>query len=182
MDNRLFNINGRSEYQFKLALQALLTDEYKTEDVDSYDRTWGVIGTGVRGYKFTYDKGLILYWYINKEDVLPIDNILEGIDFPKNLLKSVRKYKLDSLDEEIKKQVTIPLDILTFALWNWLENFNEIEKMKFKRWEDNADHDGSNEIGFRIYTEEWGHIKINKHSIDHYTIGAIKPVYLWYGK
>lgn len=165
MDNRLFNINGRSEYQFKLALHALLTDEYKKE-TEVPDISWGKIGSGVRGYKFTYDKGLILYWHINKEDVLPIDNILEGINFPKNLLKSLRKYKLDSLDEEIKKRVTIPLDILTYVLWNWLENFDEIEKMKFKRWEDNADHDGSNSVGFRIYFLFFIHIlKLRLQSI-----------------
>lgn len=44
-------------------------------------------------------------------------------------------------------------------------------------WDANADHDGSNEIGWRVYCEDWGHV-----GGELYAIVAIKPAYIWYGK
>lgn len=42
-------------------------------------------------------------------------------------------------------------------------------------------HDGDNEIGWRVYCEDWGKIYTSDNrSIDG--VIAIKPVYLWYGK
>ena len=39
-----------------------------------------------------------------------------------------------------------------------------------------ADHDGENELGWRVYTEEWGQVNGDWHCL------AIRPAYLWYGK
>ena len=70
---------------------------------------------------------------------------------------------------------------LTDILWNWLSS-EEAKTVEFSSWEQDADHDGSNDKGWRLYTEEWGCITEKGKSMDHYSIGAFKPVYLWYGK
>lgn len=66
-------------------------------------------------------------------------------------------------------------------IMNWLES-DEAKEMQCTDWDSDTDHDGSNEYGFRVYTEEWGHINFDNGGIDHYTIGAVRPAYLWYGK
>lgn len=43
--------------------------------------------------------------------------------------------------------------------------------------EDDYDHDGSNDLGWRVYLEDWGHVGSNR-----YAICAVKPCYVWYGK
>lgn len=43
----------------------------------------------------------------------------------------------------------------------------------------NYDHDGTNELGWRVYLEDWGQLKsVSSANV----ICAIKPAYLWYGK
>jgi hypothetical protein len=44
-------------------------------------------------------------------------------------------------------------------------------------WDADADHDGSNSLGWRVYCEDWGHV-----GDDHYAIVAVKPAWMWYGK
>lgn len=44
-------------------------------------------------------------------------------------------------------------------------------------WEGDCQHDGSNDLGWRVYVEDWGHVGSN-----HYSICAVKPCYVWYGK
>jgi len=60
------------------------------------------------------------------------------------------------------------------AVKKYLEKAEDIE---MKDWDANADHDGSNELGWRVYCEDWGHV-----DDDFYAIVAIKPAYMWYGK
>jgi hypothetical protein len=43
-------------------------------------------------------------------------------------------------------------------------------------WDRDADHDGDNGPGWRVYTGNWGQV------LDSDTLLAIKPIYLWYGK
>ena len=56
----------------------------------------------------------------------------------------------------------------------WLATKPDI---KCESWDKDHDHDGHNSLGWRVYVEDWGHVK----SIFH-TICAIKPAYLWHGK
>ena len=58
----------------------------------------------------------------------------------------------------------------------WL-NDDEAKTVKLTGWDEHADHDGSNGVGWRVYCEDWGHVD-NISS----AICAIKPVVLWYGK
>lgn len=59
--------------------------------------------------------------------------------------------------------------------WDWLLS-GEAKKISCEGWDANADHDGSNERGFRVYTEDWGMV-----DGDHDTY-IIIPAYCWYGK
>lgn len=76
-----------------------------------------------------------------------------------------------------------PLDLpdLVDVLDKWLKSPEALET-KMEGWDEDIDCDGSTELGWRVYVEDWGHIKNSEHTIDHSTIAAIKPVYLWYGK
>jgi len=185
MDNKLFNFNGTDFYEFNLALQLLLSEREEDLSFD-VDSRYGRIGVGVSGYKFDYSKGLILYWYIDdrleQKGVKSIEELVKPDKLDPKLTKSLRKYKLALLNDDIKKRVSIPFELLVHSLWNWFQEFNEWDKIEYGDWEDNVDHDGSNEKGFRIYKEDWGCVNVDKYGIDHYTIAAIKPVYCWYGK
>lgn len=61
-------------------------------------------------------------------------------------------------------------------LWAWLES-GEASTIRKTGWDVDADHDGSNVPGWRVYVEDWGHV-----GGSHYTICAVKPVCLWLGK
>lgn len=180
MDNKLFNVNGKSFYQFKKTLDLILTDEYEEEGVQ---KRFGVIGSGIRGYRITPKKGIILYWYIDNDRLIekrvkPIEELVEKYDI---LPKKLRKHKLEKLEN---KRVTLPIDILTDTLWSCLNDAQDnIDDFEMEDWEENLDHDGSNNKGFRIYVDKWGHIEEDHGmTIDHYTSLAIKPIYCWHGK
>ena len=53
MDNRLFNINGKTKEQLTLAVKCLLLDEYG--------------GIKVKGWYFNKQKGLVLTWYFDPD-------------------------------------------------------------------------------------------------------------------
>lgn len=84
--------------------------------------------------------------------------------------------------EKTTKFLTPPnLNSLTDIVWEWLKT-EEAKKVKLVDWDKDLDHDGSNSIGFRVYNDEWGHVRDGKYGLDHYSIAAIKPKYCWYGK
>lgn len=66
-------------------------------------------------------------------------------------------------------------DILPIVV-TWLKS-DEAKKIKLKDWDRDADHDGSNGPGWRVYCEDWGHVDNN-----FYAICAITPAFMWYGK
>lgn len=55
--------------------------------------------------------------------------------------------------------------------WGWLQSQPEDNYREY------LDHDGSNGHGFKIYNENWGHVKGSS-----YAFMAILPVWAWYGK
>lgn len=55
--------------------------------------------------------------------------------------------------------------------WAWLA---EQPTDKYKEY---CDHDGSDGKGFRVYTEDWGHVAGMWEAIC-----AIQPIWAWYGK
>lgn len=142
MDNRLFNINGRTKEQLELAIKLLLLDEYgDTKKVE--------------GWYFDEKKGFVLTWYDSKDYINPFTNRL-------------------GQKEPIEQSELVEL------LWKWKDS-EEAKKVELCEWEEDTDHDGSNEMGWRLYTEDWGHT-YRGPSLDHYSIAAFKPCWLWYGK
>lgn len=59
----------------------------------------------------------------------------------------------------------------TEMVWEWLAQQPDSKYLEY------ADHDGSNGHGFKVYNEYWGHV-----GDSHYAIGAILPIWAWYGK
>lgn len=105
------------------------------------------LGTrSVDGYKFVRSKGLVLYGFISSSNP-------DAIKFPTPLHYS---------------------DVAPLV-WKWLHG-DEAKQMSFNGWDADADHDGSNELGWRVYTEDWGHVEGEWHAL------AIRPAYVWYGK
>ncbi len=59
---------------------------------------------------------------------------------------------------------------------SWLTS-DEAAKVPCEGWDANADHDGSNSRGWRVYCEDWGRVAGSFGAIC-----AVKPAYLWHGK
>lgn len=60
--------------------------------------------------------------------------------------------------------------------WSWLLG-DQAKTVKLTGWDADADHDGHNSEGWRVYCEDWGNVADCSSGIC-----AIKPVYLWHGK
>ncbi len=56
----------------------------------------------------------------------------------------------------------------------WL---NSDAKTEMTGWDRDADHDGDNGKGWRVFCEDWGHV-----ADDWSAFIAIKPAMMWYGK
>lgn len=145
MDNRIFNVNGRTKEQLSLAVNLLLTNEYGEKET-------------AYGWYLTNQKGIVLTWHENggHKTCKPFTDYMGN---PKE----------------------VNAEELTEILWKWLQS-EEAQKIECVGWDADADHDGSNERGWRLFTEAWGHVEDKTGSIDHYSIAAFKPAYLWYGK
>lgn len=59
----------------------------------------------------------------------------------------------------------------------WLKS-EEAASVKCNGWDRDADHDGDNSKGWRIYCEEWGYVG----KATWRAAFAVRPVYLWHGK
>lgn len=145
MDNRVFDINGRTKEQLILAVNCLLFNEFNKKET-------------IKGWYFSKKRGFVLC-----------------------LWKSSNKnYK--EFTNRLGEPEKIGAEELVDILWKWL-NSEEAKTVELDRWDMDLEHDGSNGIGWRLYTNEWGHVnEETNHTIDHSTIGAFKRIHLWYGK
>ena len=66
--------------------------------------------------------------------------------------------------------------LITPMIFKWV-NSDEAKEIKLKNWDCDHQHDGSNSLGWRVYVEDWGHVKS-----DWGAICAITPAYMWHGK
>ncbi len=137
MDNRIFNVNGRSKEQLKLAIDLLLLDEY-----NGFQK--------VKGWYYDVNKSFVLTWHVHN--------------------------KSTAFTDRLGKPSEIKSNELTEILWDWLDS-DEAKDVIHTSWDCDVDHDGDNDLGWRLYTEDWG--KVNN---DSYSIAAFKPAWLWYGK
>lgn len=101
----------------------------------------------IDGYYVDPQKGLLLLWHVSSSN-------------PKH-----QKFIAPMSPEAVTPMVL-----------EWLKT-DEALKIPLDRWERDADHDGSNSMGWRVYCEDWGHV-----GSDSYAFVAIKPVFLWHGK
>ena len=76
--------------------------------------------------------------------------------------------------ESVAKTGVVPFpspvdsDIVADFVWAWL---------RAQDYGPEPDHDGSNEKGFRMWTEAWGRV-----DDETYSYIAIRPLWTWYGK
>jgi hypothetical protein len=72
---------------------------------------------------------------------------------------------------------------LTDIIFEWIHS-GVAKNMDLIGWDANADHDGENDLGFRVYVESWGHVELSSPSYGdgQYAICAITPSWIWYGK
>jgi hypothetical protein len=145
MDNKIFNVNGRTKTQLAVAVGLLLLTEY--DDTQK-----------VRGWYFNKKKGLVLTWYVGKD------------------------YRATPFTNRMGQPSDIDTQELVDLLWKWLKS-PEAQEVEAAQWEGSLhDSDVSEENGWRLYSDEWGHVGETEHTIDHYSIAAFKPMKLWYGK
>jgi hypothetical protein len=116
----------------------------------------------VRGWYYSPEKGLILTWTNNTETH-----------------KKAKPFT-DQFGEPFEE---VTIDELVEILYKWLDS-DDAKKVPYGDWEGNLhDSDVSNSIGWRLYTESWGHITNNDgHTMDHYSMAAFKRINCWYGK
>jgi hypothetical protein len=103
-------------------------------------------GYSIKAYRVNPTMGIILYWYTDESDKDP--NII--------------KFPLENKG------------LILETLWAYLKETKW--SVKPESWEEDCDHDGHNELGFRVKTGDWGKVS---HSG---TFLLIKPVYIWFGK
>jgi hypothetical protein len=131
MDNRIFNVNGSTLEQLKLAIQLVCMQDYK-------------LSNPVVAWNFSEKHGLIFYW----------KHVEGSHKFP----------------------VPVTAESAALIVWDWLKT-DDPWKMQLSGWDADADHDGSNSRGWRVFVEDWGNVDRSS-----YAIFAVTPAYMWHGK
>lgn len=95
--------------------------------------------------------------------------------------KSTEEHGLILLWSSSSKDCTpfpVPLDAGQCASMadHWLKTVFD-DSVKMSHFCEDIDHDGSNEEGWQVYCESWGHV-----GGEHAAICGIKPAYMWHGK
>lgn len=142
MDNKIFNVNGRSQEMLRRTLNLLFENQ----------------GFDTDGGKQPFKPRTVDGWYVDRN---------KGI---------VLVWLCDNLKHQ---QLPVPLsaDAITPIIWAWLHS-EDAKKINLEEWDSDIDDtDVSTDLGWRVYLEDWGRI-----GSDDYSICAIKPCYLWYGK
>ena len=89
--------------------------------------------------------------------------------------KGIILYAYESGKNIIRFPTELQSSQVADIVFEWLKS-KEAKEVPCEGWDANADHDGSNELGWRVYTEDWGHVNGDWNCL------AVKPAYLWYGK
>jgi len=91
-------------------------------------------------------------------------------------------YTADSQKKKVSKFLT-PLTARAVApiVMEWLQS-DEAKTIELEDWDSNCNHDGSNSQGWRVYCEEWGHIRGENGLSYNGSIVAITPAFMWHGK
>ena len=115
--------------------------------------------TTAKAWTVTKKRGLILFWWFKPGDEKEVQGNFECEDYVKHPFPA-----------PMTAEQCLPF------VKAWLEDPKK-EDIELDHWDKNLDHDGSNGPGWRVFSEDWGHV-----NGCHDAICAIKPVYMWYGK
>lgn len=115
--------------------------------------------TTAKAWSVTKKRGLILHWWYDKSETV------QG-----NELFKTETYTKHPFPANMTAEQCLPF------ISAWLQS-DEAKKTETVDDDANADHDGHNGPGWRVFCEGWGHVNSCSDAIC-----AIKPVYLWYGK
>ncbi len=102
-------------------------------------------------------------------------SMVEGWKFKKDYGLCLYQHDSTSKKDINRFPVKISPSKASEIVFDWLKS-DEAKLVPCKGWDADYDHDGINELGWRVYTEDWGHIDGDRDVV------AIKPCYLWYGK
>lgn len=100
------------------------------------------------GFKKDPERGIILYWHNNQAEE-----------------KGVTPFLAPPTSGELARMIVASLS----EEWT--------SRIPMEDWDANCDHDGSNELGWRVYCDDWG-----KVGDDDYAFLCVKPAYMWHGK
>lgn len=101
-----------------------------------------------KGWVINQNGGFILYSYVSEFDIL------------------VNKFPLPLSAESVYPMIK-----------QYLEDETAWTDTSFEDWDKDAQHDGHNTKGWRVYCEGWGHIQGHTGAFI-----AIRPAYMWMGK
>lgn len=101
-----------------------------------------------KGYMIDPKKGLILLWVLDEHN-------------------SAHQKFLAPLGAEA----------LAENVYAWLQT-EEAKAIPLEGWDKDADHDGHNSRGWRVFCEDWGHVG----TAGYRAIVGITPAYMWHGK
>lgn len=172
MDNRQFNVNGEGREMLQRALELVFEQEG--------ERTTCV------AYRITPSHGMELYWYAP-------EGLKPGVQYNPERVEFETKYPAQRLPTKMTAAQ------VTEMVWTWLnseeanvcvewtdkykppekDNYDchHGEASGYSSWDKVIDMDGTIGIGWRVFCNDWGHVRD-----DHSGICAIKPAALWYGK
>ena len=108
-----------------------------------------------------------------KNDIVPVQSWIESHEHGLILLWT-QSSELAELATSFMSPMTF--DTMCNMVWDWYTQ-NDPDKFKLEHWEHDADHDGFNKKGWRVYVNDWGNV--GNYSC---VTCAIKPIYLWLGK
>jgi hypothetical protein len=106
----------------------------------------------IKGYRIDKKAGLILLWHV-------VENDSNHIKFPS----------------------PTTAEVVAGMVYDWVMSKEALDTPEKDGWDRDAEHDGSNNRGWRCYVNDWGHINLLEGS-ELYGIVAIKPAYIWCGK
>ena len=115
--------------------------------LDEYDHE-----SKIKGWRYSKTHGLIFLWYLTENQ------------------------RSDPARQQHKFPIPLKAEEVANIAWDWLQS-DDAKVVPKEGWDADADHDGSNELGWRIYCEDWGHVESEDGAVF-----AIKPAYMWYGK
>lgn len=158
MDNRIFNVNGHTLDQLKVALRLAAMQWSINRPDDAFS-----------GWRVDDDYGLMLLWSV------------PGGQDPKGVKSSAFMARRPPEDLAVEVQGWLNsgsaepfYDRLKRPEVEWTDKVNADPRLS---WDRHYNGDGDTGKGWRVYCQNWGHV-----GGEQYALCAVLPVWMWYGK